>query len=137
MKNRIHGFTLIELMIVIVIIAILAVIVYPVYERQIQKSRRAQAKADMAELAQGLEREFTANRSYAGYALAFTTSPRDGAVVAYNIAGTIHPHDYVLAAAVAGPQTTDACGDLTLNEQGVKTHSAGTDADCSWGTVPP
>jgi len=137
MKFRSRGFTLIELMIVVAIIGILAVIVYPTYERQIQKSRRAQAKADLTELAQGLEREFTVNRSFSGYALPFATSPREASsVVAYNVAGVINAGDYVLAAAATGPQATDVCGDLTLSNTGVKTHTTGDDADCNWGTVP-
>src|SRR4051812_21485501 len=124
MKNRAAGFTLIELVIVIAIIAILAVIALPSYTRQVQKSRRAQGKADLTELAQQLEREFTVNRSYAGYALTFTASPREtGAVVAYNLAGTITPRTYVLAAAATGPQATDLCGNLTLDNMGVKHHS--------------
>jgi type IV pilus assembly protein PilE len=138
MKHRTRGFTLIELMIVVAIIGILAVLVYPSYARQVQKSRRAQAKADLTELAQGLEREFTANRDYTGYTLAFTTSPRDaGATVAYNI--TVDPISataYQLNAAATGPQAGDLCGDLTLTNTGVKTHSAGDDANCNWGSGP-
>ena len=136
MKMRNRGFTLIELMIVVVIIAILAVIVYPTYERQIQKSRRGQAKADLAELAQGLEREFTANRSFTGYALPFATSPRSGGVVAYNVTGVIGANAYALKAAVTGPQASDVCGDLTLDEKGVRTHAIGEDTECNWGAVP-
>jgi type IV pilus assembly protein PilE len=137
MKNRTGGFTLIELMIVLAIVAILAVIAYPSYTRQVQKSRRAQGKADLTELAQQLEREFTINRSYAGYALGFTTSPREpGGVVAYNLTGVITPRNYVLTATAAGPQSTDPCGNLTLDETGVKHHSTGDDADCTWGTAP-
>jgi type IV pilus assembly protein PilE len=137
MKKRNRGFTLIELMIVVVIVAILAAIAYPSYTRQVQKSRRAQAKADLTEIAQGLEREFTANRSFAAYALPFTTSPREaGGVVAYDIVGVIGPAAYTLTAGAAGPQTTDLCGDLTLTNTGVKTHSAGDDAGCNWGTGP-
>ena len=139
MKFRSRGFTLIELMIVVAIIGILAVIVYPSYTRQVQKSRRAQAKADLTELSQQLEREFTANRDYTGYTLAFTQSPREaGATVAYNIAApTLTVRAYKLAAAATGPQATDLCGDLTLDNTGVKTHSAGDDATCNWGGAPP
>jgi type IV pilus assembly protein PilE len=101
----------------------------------VQKSRRAQAKADLTELAQGLEREFTANRDYTGYTLAFTASPREaGAIVAYNIAlNPITATTYTLTATATGPQATDLCGNLTLTNTGAKTHSAGDDAVCNWG----
>jgi type IV pilus assembly protein PilE len=140
MNGRTHtrGFTLIELMIVVVIVAILAAIAYPSYTRQVQKSRRAQAKADLTEIAQGFEREFTANRNYTGYTLPYAVSPRDtGATVAYNInLDNVTAATYQLSANATGPQATDLCGNLTLTNTGVKTHSAGDDATCNWGTGP-
>ena len=53
------GFTLIELMIVVAVVAILATIAMPSYQEHVRKSRRAQAKADLVELAQQLERHHT------------------------------------------------------------------------------
>ena len=57
-------------------------------------------------------------------------------VVAYTIAGAIGTNVYVLTATAAGPQATDLCGNLTLDQTGARTHTAGDDADCSWGTGP-
>lgn len=136
-KFRSRGFTLIELMIVVAIIGILAVIVYPSYARQVQKSRRAQAKADLTELSQQLERQFTANRDYTGYTLAFAQSPREAnSTVAYTITGVITQRAYVLTARAVGPQATDLCGNLTLANTGAKTHTIGDDNTCTWGSVP-
>jgi type IV pilus assembly protein PilE len=138
MKNRARGFTLIELLIVVVIVAVLTLIAYPSYQVYLQKTRRATAKADLAEIAGGLEREFTVNRSFSAYALPFTTSPRDGGgVVAYNLVAVITARTYILTANVTGPQTSDLCGNLTLNQTGLKQHSAGDDPNCNWGTVGP
>lgn len=137
MKFRSRGFTLIELMIVVAVIAILAVIAYPSYTRQVQKSRRAQAKADLTELSQQLERQFTANRDYTGYTLQFTQSPREAnSTVAYTLAADIQPQVYLLHAVPTGPQATDLCGELTLGNTGVKSHAAGDDTTCTWGGAP-
>lgn len=66
-SRRSLGFTLIELMIAVAIVGILAGIAYPAYNDAIRKSRRAQAKADLAELSQRAERWYTAKNSYAGF----------------------------------------------------------------------
>jgi type IV pilus assembly protein PilE len=68
MKTRLkipQGFTLIELMIAVVIIGILAAIAYPSFQSQLRKSRRADAKMALAELAQLQENFFVQNNSYA------------------------------------------------------------------------
>ena len=58
------GFTLIELMVVIAIVGILAAVAYPAYLESVNKSRRADAKATMATMAQQLERCFTQYNRY-------------------------------------------------------------------------
>jgi type IV pilus assembly protein PilE len=138
MRNRAGGFTLIELLIVVAIVAVLAMIAYPSYSQYMQKARRATGKADLAEIAGGLEREFTVNRSYTGYTLPFAISPRDGGgVVAYNLEGTIEAKQYLLKATPAGPQASDPCGALTLDQTGARHHATGDNENCNWGTVGP
>jgi type IV pilus assembly protein PilE len=138
MKNRARGFTLIELLIVVAIVAVLAVIAYPSYSKYMQRTRRAQAKADLAEYAGQLEREFTVNRSFSAYTLPFTTSPRDGGgVVAYDLAVDIAAGAYLIHAVPAGPQASDLCGNLTLDQTGKRQHSTGDNLNCNWGTVGP
>ena len=135
------GFTLIELVIVVAIVAILAAIALPSYTKQIQKSRRAQGKADLTEIAQGAERFYSINRTYTGYAPDITVSPRDsGATVAYRpltYAATANGRGYTLLATPVGPQATDLCGNLYLDNTGVKHHAQGDDVSCGWGTVGP
>lgn len=121
--NKTKGFTLIELLIVIVIVAVLAAIALPSYQEHVRKTRRTQAKADMLELSQMLEREFTLNRSYAGFDWStFTTSPRSGTAY-YTI--EIDPQDattFTITATPTASQTQDTkCGTLSLNQLGTKT----------------
>jgi type IV pilus assembly protein PilE len=51
MTNRERGFNLIELMIVVVIVAILTAVALPSYFAQVQKSRRAEAKSALTQIA--------------------------------------------------------------------------------------
>lgn len=78
--DRIKGFTLIELMIVVVIISIIAAFAFPNYQNSVKKARRGDAKGALEGLAQAMERHFTANNTYLG---AGTTGGNTGAPTIY------------------------------------------------------
>lgn len=59
------GLTLVELMIVVAVLALLAGIAYPLYTTQVQKTRRADAKVALENIALAQERFYTANGFYA------------------------------------------------------------------------
>jgi type IV pilus assembly protein PilE len=127
------GFTLIELMIVVAVVAILAAIAMPAYQEHVRKARRAQAKADLVEYAQLAERWHTVNNTYVGFALPSNQSPREaGATAHYTLA--INPvatqSVFTIAATAQGGQTNDLCGNLSINQAGVKTNSKGALSDC-------
>ncbi|MGS2717976.1 type IV pilin protein [Eionea flava] len=65
MKNKLKGFSLIELLVAIAIVGILGSIAYPSYLNQINSSNRAEAMAALVILAASQERFFTANNRYA------------------------------------------------------------------------
>ena len=65
-KTGSHGFTLIELMIVVAILAVLAAIAYPSYQSYIKKTKRVEVQTHMMQLAQNLENYKLVNLSYAG-----------------------------------------------------------------------
>jgi len=136
--SKLKGFTLIELMIVVAVVAILAAIALPAYQEQVRKSRRAQARSDLAEIVQGLERSFTVNRSYDSsvYSLPFNHSPREAAGSGFYTLSfsTQTATTYkVQAAPVAGTgQANDRCGTLSIDNFGNKSHSVGSDGDCAW-----
>jgi type IV pilus assembly protein PilE len=126
---RLRGFTLIEVMIVVAILAILALIAYPSYQEHVRKGRRAQAKSDLMEIAQLLERQFTVDRDYRTFALtaAMSRSPKSGDNVYYTIAFTARSQTaYTLQAVPQGIQSRDVCGNLTVSQTGVRTPSTGS-----------
>jgi len=63
-RAGVHGFTLIELMVVLGIIAILAAIAYPSYIGSVVKSHRAAAEGCLSEHANFMERYYTTNLGY-------------------------------------------------------------------------
>jgi type IV pilus assembly protein PilE len=126
-QTRSRGFTLIELMITVAVIAILASIALPAYNDSVRKGRRGQAKADLVELAQTLERHYTvngrydANRNGSAYTLPITQSPKTGTAY-YNIAASTRTQTaFTLTATPTGAQTSDSCGTLTIDQAGAKT----------------
>ncbi len=127
-----RGFTLIELMIVVAVVAILAAIAYPSYNEQVRKSRRGQAKADIAEVTQLAERFHTVNNTYSGFTLPFTRSPRDGGSSHYTISfiGTQSTFTVTATPSTATGQNRDKCGTLSINQAGVKTPAEATVPGC-------
>jgi prepilin-type N-terminal cleavage/methylation domain-containing protein len=96
--SRSGGFTLIELMIVVVVIGILAAIAYPSYQEHVRKARRADAQTALLELAQFMERHYTANGKYltsanAAPTLPFSEAPKDGTGKYYDLSFASAPQN--------------------------------------------
>ena len=135
--SRSKGFTLIEMMIVVVVVSILAAIAYPSYQDYVRRAKRADAQSALLELAQFMERHYTANGTYlngnAAPALPFTEAPKDGSNKNYDLSFAAKPtaSGYTLQAVPRGSMVGDNCGTLTLTNTGAKGQAAGaTLAEC-------
>jgi type IV pilus assembly protein PilE len=65
-NNKEHGFTLIEMLIVVAILGIIVAIGYPSYQEQVRKSRRAEGMGELLEMADRMERRYSDVGTYAG-----------------------------------------------------------------------
>jgi type IV pilus assembly protein PilE len=119
-----RGFTLIEVMITVVIVAILAAVALPSYTRYVMRAKRSAAQAEMMDIANRQQQFLMANRNYADKdtlaASGYNLPPEVAAHYGYTITlpGGLVP-GYVLTFTPTGTQEPD--GDLTLDNQGVKT----------------
>lgn len=136
-----RGFTLIELLIVIVIVSILGAIAYPSYMSSVAKSKRAEARAQLMETAQYMQRFYSQNDRYNQTNEATpvaTTIPSALAMVPkeavagkqnYNIsfvANTLTATGFQLQAVPVNGMSTDICGTLQLDQVGRRTVSGAT-----------
>ena len=139
MRKANAGFTLIELMIVVIVIGVLASIAYPSYNEYVTKARRAECKSAILQTANLLERYFTVNNTYSSNfaniggknfsgdnaassscTLAIGPEAAGGNLASgFKITGT--------------PTKTDSkCGNLTLDQKGVKGESGSSSMDYCW-----
>ena len=74
LRSRAHGFTLIEVMIVVAIIGILAAITIPQYADYMRRARVSEAVGLLASMRPRMEQYFQDNRTFVGACTAGTLS---------------------------------------------------------------
>ncbi len=132
--NRVKGFTLLELMIVVAIIGILASVAIPAYSTYILKSQRTKAVTSLLEVASRQARYYTAENKYANNMtlLGYSANPLPVDEVFSVSVAAVTADGFSIQAAPINKQVKDVCGTFQLNELGQKslTGGTGTVAEC-------
>jgi type IV pilus assembly protein PilE len=142
MRKRMHGFTLMELMIVVVVIGILASIAVPSYRQYVLRTNRTDATTMLLRIQAAQEKFFLQNNQYASDAAALgVTAVTEGGKyniqVAQGASGTNMTFLATATPTAGGGQLSDTrCRTFTINELGVRTGRDSGGADRSnecWG----
>ncbi len=110
------GWSLLESVIVIGILLVLGVMVLPAYQDLIRETRREHAESYLMGLSIKLEDYFIRHGSYSGVSLGVERDTPAG----YRFEVLAKSSDYKLVAIPIGQQTKDRCGQLSVDNQGIK-----------------
>ena len=122
------GFTLIELLIVVAIIGVLSAIAIPAYQNSVLRSGRAEAKAELLEVASDQERFFSSNNTYSTDATPLittdgTTLTTQNALFSIAVAacgGGAISNCFIATATAQNEQLGDDCDTLTITNTGLR-----------------
>jgi type IV pilus assembly protein PilE len=146
-SQRIGGFTLVELMVTVVVLAIIVAIALPSYQQQVRKSRRADARNAVLDLAGREERFLSISNSYSqtpadvGYGSPFPVTVNNGyyqlTVASPDLTQPGVTPSYLITATYFGPQVADTdCAQFTVNQLGQQTalnSGGGVNTATCWG----
>ncbi|MDH0747929.1 prepilin-type N-terminal cleavage/methylation domain-containing protein [Pseudomonas sp. GD03842] len=131
-----RGFTLIELMITVAIVAILAAIAYPSYTKYVQRGYRSEGLALLNDAVARTERYYAQNNSYKVTLKSIGLVSDDNVATVNSANGKYQlslvsstDTTYTWKVTPLGAQQNDACGTLSIAQDGTKTTSTNA-TDC-------
>lgn len=119
-----HGFTLIEVVVVMAIVAILAAVAIPNYSEYTLRSHRSAVQAFISDVASRQSQFFLDRRTYAATVAALNMTVPAEVAPRYTIAIAAvagPPAGFQVTATPTGPQATDRCGLLTVDQANNRT----------------
>lgn len=142
-RRHARGVTLIELMIAVAIVGILAAIAYPSYQAQVRRGNRTDAKAELMEVAQELEKCFTRLGRYqptaAGQCVAYDNivagnrTSEAGKYLLSFVPGSVSATTYTLQAVLQEGRGNDPeCLTLRLDQTGLRGSTGTAEAATCW-----
>lgn len=137
LPRRARGVTLIELMTVVGVVGILAAIAVPAYSSYVVRVNRTDAKRDLLDFAQKLERCFTRGNDYTQTERdsgdPCVTLPWTNEEGTYTVTGDIDQLEYTLLATPINGQARDTkCGAFRLTQAGRHEITGTADARRCW-----
>jgi type IV pilus assembly protein PilE len=136
LRSRAHGFTLIEVMIVVAIIGILAAITIPQYADYMRRARVSEAVGLLASMRPRMEQYFQDNRTFVGACTAGTVAPTPASTKGFSFAcSDLTATDYTITATGISTSSTNGFA-YTLKANGARKTTAlgagwsGADSDC-------
>jgi type IV pilus assembly protein PilE len=139
-RRKVHGFTLIELMVTVAVAAIIAAIALPIYQYQVRKSRRTEARSSLLDLAGRAERLYATTNSYqnaatgalnptdVGYTGAWPVAVGSGYYTVNLTASS--PTQFAFTATPVGMQTADTqCQAFTVDNTGKQSSVNSSNSD--------
>ncbi|MBT2118136.1 prepilin-type N-terminal cleavage/methylation domain-containing protein [Dyella sp. LX-66] len=124
MRRR-HGFSLVELLVVLVIAAMLAALAVPMHGRYTLRARRIEGKQMLWRIAQAQERHYATYGRYGGWAELGFAEPAWSEQRHYRASLRLgegdRPQSFVATAWPVSMQAKDLCGALAIDDAGRKT----------------
>ena len=126
-QYRQAGFSLVELLVVLVIMGVLSALALPGYTRYVQRGNRTEVMVALLEAQHFMERYYSVNGQYLSPANAVPMLPQrlqgipSQGTVRYQLSvREATANSYLLQAVPEGSMAGDVCGNLTINQTGLR-----------------